>query len=255
MSATAKTTTSLVVGATGATGRYVVAYLLQKGQNVRTIVRSKEHLLSSLNEIEPNASSTYEKQLQITESAILDLPDEEIQKQVHGCDSVVQCLGHNITFKGMYGNPRCLVTDSAARLTSAIESANENANGSTKTKFLMMGSDGVANPAGTDDIRPCKERFLLAIIRGLVPPHRDNEGAALYLHKDVAQKVEWTVVRPTDLVNGDAGKFVIYDNPKGGLFGDNVTTRANVAQFMVDLILDDSLFGEHKYKMPVIHDA
>jgi nucleoside-diphosphate-sugar epimerase len=255
---TSSALTVLVVGATGATGRHVVAQLLQKHHNVRTIVRSKDRLLSSLGDIlGAKDMDNYETQLQITEAAILDLSDEDLQKQVEGCDAVVQTLGHNITFKGMYRKPRKLVTDSICRITNAIE-ATETANG-RKMRVILMGSDGVSHPDGTtDDKRPLSERIVLSIIRALVPPHRDNEAAAKYIYADVGtnKSFEWTVVRPTDLVDADkTSKYVTYALPKGGLFGDNTTSRSNVAQFMVDLLTSDDLWTTWVYKMPVVHNA
>ena len=53
------TTTTLVVGCTGATGKHVVLQLLQQKQHVRAIARSKERLLALLDEISPNASTEY----------------------------------------------------------------------------------------------------------------------------------------------------------------------------------------------------
>jgi nucleoside-diphosphate-sugar epimerase len=250
--------TVLVVGATGATGKHVVAQLLQKHHTVRTIVRSKDRLLSSLVDIlGAKDMDNYTSQLQITEAAILDLSDEELQKQVEGCDAVVQTLGHNLTFKGMYGVPRKLVTESIQRLTKVAEATNP-ANGK-KAKVILMGSDGVSHPdKSTDDIRPFSERVVLAIIRALVPPHRDNEAAAKYIYADVGtgKSFEWTVVRPTDLVDADTtSKYVTYAKPIGGLFGDNTVSRINVAQFMVDLLTSNDLWKTWVYKMPVLHNA
>ena len=254
----AKTTTTLVVGSTGATGRHVVAQLLQKNQNVKSIARSKDRLLASLDEIIPDASKAYASNLEVTEAAILDLSDDELKSIVAGCDAVVQCLGHNMTFKGMYGKPRRLVTDAAKRLSSAIEAANADSKSDKKIKLIVMGSDGVSNPDGTDDARKLSERTILTLLRWLVPPHADNEGTAAYLCNElgkISTKVEWVIVRPTDLIDGEATEYVLYPKPKGGLFGDGVTTRANCAKFMVDLALTDSLWQEHVYKMPVVHDA
>lgn len=85
------TTTTLVVGATGATGRHVVLQLLQQKQNVRAIVRSKERLLNSLDEILPNASSNLHivARLDCTEANILDLDENDLKDLTRGCDAVV----------------------------------------------------------------------------------------------------------------------------------------------------------------------
>ena len=251
------TTTTLVVGSTGATGKHVVLQLLQQKQHVRAIARSKERLLALLDEISPNASTEYEDYLQVTEAAVLDLSDEELQNLCSGCDACVSCLGHNLTFQGIFGKPRRLVTDAVKRLCQAIETNQSKEQGVSKkkVKFILMGSDGVANPNGQDDKRSFGERSLIFLLRYLIPPHRDNETAAAYISgKTENPNLEWTVIRPTDLIDGTVTKYELLPSPPGSLFGDGVATRANVAKSMVDMILTKSLWDEWKFQMPVLHD-
>ena len=178
---------------------------------------------------------------------------------VTGCDAVVSCLGHNLSVKGMFFPPRRLVTDAVKRLTQAIESTNKAESNNKPTKFILMGSDGVANP-GEDDKRATSERAILTMLRYTIPPHKDNECAASYISKLDSPSIEWTVVRPTDLINGEATKYEVFTKPQKSLFGnvrDGITTRANVAKFMVDLIMtndEGGLWGTWKGKMPVVHD-
>ena len=61
-------------------------------------------------------------------------------------------------------------------------------------------------------------------------------------------------MRPTDLINGAVSKYSLYEKPQGGLFGAGQTTRANVAKFMVDMILNGDPWQHWKFKMPVLHD-
>lgn len=250
----------LVVGATGATGRHVVLRLLKKKHNVRAIARSKERLMNSLDEIVPDSSRDLNivSRLDVTEAPILDLSQSEIEKVVSGCDAVVCCLGHNLTFRGLFCPPRRLVTNSVQRLCAAIDANNETAPG-RKTRFILMGSDGVANPMGGDDRRSLSERVALTLLRHLLPPHKDNEKAAACVSNLSASRpgLEWTVVRPTDLINGDAKRYELFEKPRKGLFDGakgGVATRATVASFMVGLVLDDGLWGEWRGKMPVLHD-
>ena len=250
-------TNTLVVGATGATGKYVVLQLLQQSQNVHAVVRSKQRLLDSLDEIEPKSSSQFEKHLEVTEASILDLSDEQLKKATKNVDAVVSCLGHNITFKGMYGKPRKLVTEATRRLIDSIEANQaEGDEKESKTKFILMGTVAVPNPAGGDDPRTRFERSVLFMLRYLIPPHSDNETAAAYIHtKRDNPRLEWTVVRPTDLVDGHTTKYELLHKPQGSLFGgEEKATRANVAKSMVDMILTNSLWEEWKYKFPYIQD-
>jgi hypothetical protein len=120
-------------------------------------------------------------------------------------------------------------------------------------RFIMMGSDGVANPDGSDPKRAFSERCVLFLLRWLVPPHADNEMAALHLHKNRDQ-VDWTVVRPTDLIDAEVSDYDIFDNSTGSLFGAGTATRANVAHMMVRLVTDDTIWKKYKHMMPVLFD-
>jgi len=242
------TSATLVLGATGATGRHVVQQLLDLDLPVRTIVRSKQRMLDALKD-----TSKVDKLLTINEASLIDLSDEELQKEIDQVDAVVSCLGHNISFKGIWGKPRRLVTDSVKRVTTMMASSSSP---DRPKKFLLMSSDGVSHPAGTDDPRKGLERFVLFLLRHLVPPHADNEEAAAYLYNISTKNVPWVAIRPTDLIDADSpSEYIKLDKPPGGLFGDGVVTRANVAKCMVDMITDDKLFEEYKGHMPVLHDA
>lgn len=250
----------LVVGATGATGKYVVAKLLAQKIPTKVIVRSKERFLGLLPLEESNAESYDEKLLTVREASLLDLSDEEIDQQVSDCTVVISCLGHNLTFSGIWGHPRRLVSDAATKLTQAMIKASKASKSKTLPKFILMGSDGVANPDGTDDERSFSERTILSLLRLLIPPHVDNEMAAAYLANTLGTdcaSLEWTIVRPTDLVDESAIKdYQLFDKPQGSLFGSGQATRSNVAQYMVDLVIDkNDLWKQYKFKMPVLHDG
>ena len=107
--------TALVVGATGATGRLLVAQLLSCGQKVKIIVREKNSLPDSI---------IHHENISIIEASVLDLSDAEMTQHVKGCDAIASCLGHNLTFKGMFGQPRRLVTDATRRLCRAVKKIN-----------------------------------------------------------------------------------------------------------------------------------
>jgi len=245
-SSSSKAAATLVVGATGATGKHVVQQLLNQGHPVHVIVRSKERMLAALQD-----TSQTDSLLTITEASLLDLSDEQIQEHVDQVGSVVSCLGHNLTFKGIFGQPRRLVRDSVKRLSVALANTT-----SPKRKLIVMGSDGVAHPAGSDDKRGWLERLILSLLRNLVPPHADNEETAAYLYNLVGTgNMEWCVIRPTDLIDGEATNYQLFDKPPGGLFDSSRVTRANVAKCMVDMITVDKLWQEYKMRMPVVHDA
>jgi nucleoside-diphosphate-sugar epimerase len=230
----------------------VVQQLLDQGLPVRVIVRSRERMLEALTD-----NSNHGKLLTVTEASLLDLSDDELQAAVDDVDAVVSCLGHNLNFRGMFGQPRRLCTEAAERLTAAMMKSKINKDASAaKPKFILMNSEGVAHPDGTDDERSFGERTILFLLRYLIPPHSDNEQAAAHVHslgKDSG--IEWCVVRPTDLIDGDVTEYRLLPKPRGSLFGGGEpATRANVAKCMVDMITDDSVWNQWKFQLPVVMD-
>jgi putative NADH-flavin reductase len=157
----------LVVGATGATGRLLVGQLLERGHEVRAIVRSAERIPQTLKN---------NNKLSLIEDELLELGDEKLVQYVKGCDAVASCLGHNITFKGMYGHPRRLVTGAAKRLCKAI-AANQP---EKSVKYILMNTSGNRNRKIKEPIS-AGQRVVTALLRLLLPTLIDNEKAADFL--------------------------------------------------------------------------
>eukprot|EP00553_Chaetoceros_curvisetus_P014531 CAMPEP_0204644036 /NCGR_PEP_ID=MMETSP0718-20130828/1170_1 /ASSEMBLY_ACC=CAM_ASM_000674 /TAXON_ID=230516 /ORGANISM="Chaetoceros curvisetus" /LENGTH=247 /DNA_ID=CAMNT_0051665459 /DNA_START=367 /DNA_END=1110 /DNA_ORIENTATION=+ len=243
---------TLILGATGNTGYRLAEQMLKKqDETVRVIVRSKE----SFHDKVP-APSYNPSRLEVIEASILEMTDDEFASAIQGCDAVVSCLGHNMTMKGVFGKPRRLVTDAVSRVCGTISKTKQES--SQPVKLILMSSNGVAHPEGTDDVRSRTERMILSCIRTSVPPHGDNEAAAAYLWNDIgtdSPSIEWVAVRPDDLVEGDTSAYETFQKPKGGLFGDNETSRSNVAHFMSELICDKSTWEAWKFKMPYIYNT
>ncbi len=236
--------TILVVGATGMTGRLVVEQLLEKGHEVRVIVRSPDKYSA---EILKNPS------LAVVEAAILDLSDEALADLVADCHAVVSCLGHVMDFRGVFGKPRRLCTDAAQRLCSAIEKNNPR----EPTKFILMNTVGVKNPQ-CDEPRTWIERGLLFLLRYTLPPHKDNETAAEHLHENIGKNshhIEWCSVRPDSLIDAEISPYEIEKSPVTGILSGRPTSRANVASFMVELIENVNVWSDWKFQMPVIMNA
>lgn len=237
--------TTLVVGASGATGRLLVEQLLNCGQNVKVVVRSPETL--------PEAWKNHVK-LSVIHASVLNLSDTEISEHVSGCGAVASCLGHNMTFKGMFGRPRRLVTDATRRLCSVI-----NANSSDgPTKFVLMNTAGNTNRDLHEPIS-IGQKCVIGLLRLLLPPHVDNEKAADYLRTRIGQKndaIEWTVVRPDSLIDEDrVTEYELHSSPiRSAIFNAGKTSRINVGHFMADLITNEDTWNKWKGQMPVIYN-
>ena len=154
--------TILVVGASGATGRLLVEQLLNHGHDVRAIVRSPERF----SELVQNHDH-----LSVTGAALLDLTEKEMARHVAGCDAVASCLGHNPALKGIFGQPRSLVTEATKRLCAAIrDNKPEN-----KIRFVLMNTiakGAIAYFMGSQELRRTVLRsfgliFLVGLFSGM----------------------------------------------------------------------------------------
>ncbi len=235
----------LVVGASGATGKLLVEQLLNREQKVKIIVRSDENF----SEIIKN-----HKNLEIVQASLLDLSDPEIEQQVKGIDAIASCLGHNITVKGLFGQPRKLVTDATRRLCEAIKANNPN----KIVKFVLMNTAGNRNRDINEQIS-FGQKIVVGLIRLLLPPHSDNEKASDYLRIKIGQSddtIEWSVVRPDDLTNEDeVTEYEAYPSPiRDTIFNAGKTSRINVGHFIAELITNLDVWNKWKGQTPVIYN-
>lgn len=237
--------TALVVGASGATGRLLVEQLLNRGQQVKIIVRSNNNL--------PDAVIDHDR-LTVIQASVLDLSDAEMAQHVSGCDAVASCLGHNMSFKGIYGQPRRLVTNATRRLCSAIRVSKVD----TPVRFVLMNTTGNRNRDLPEPIS-FGQKIVIGLLRLLLPPHVDNEQAADYLRSIVGQNnsaIEWAAVRPDGLIDeSEVSEYEIHPSPiRSAIFDAGKTSRINVAHFMAELITDDQTWNQWKGQMPVIYN-
>ncbi len=237
--------TALVVGASGATGRLLVEQLLNRGQNVKVIVRSPGKL--------PEVIQDRDK-LSVMRASVLDLSDAEMAEQVSGCVAVASCLGHNLSLKGIFGHPRRLVTDATRRLCNAIKAIKPE----EPTKFVLMNTAGNSN-RDLDERVSFGQKCVIGLLRLLLPPHVDNEKAADYLRTKIGQNdgaIEWAAVRPDRLTNEDqVTEYEVHPSPiRSAIFDAGLTSRINVGHFMADLITDDDTWNKWKRQMPVIYN-
>lgn len=236
--------TILVVGASGATGQLLVEQLLEQGESVKIIVRSMDALSDTIKNHE-NVSFVI--------ANLLDLDESEMAQHVEGCYAVASCLGHNITFKGVFCPPRKLVTDATRGLCNAIESCKNEA----PVKFVLMNSSGVSNPDLSEKIS-FKQQCVITLLRLLIPPHLDNEKATDFLRTVIGQNnnmIEWTAVRPDGLIDDiKVSEYTAHSSPiRSAIFDAGTISRINVAHFMASLITNHDTWKQWKGQMPVIY--
>jgi hypothetical protein len=220
--------TTLVVGATGATGRLLVEQLLKRNEPVKAFVRRT----GTFNEF------------------ITTHPDfTEIQASV-----LASCLGHNMTFKGIFGKPRLLVTDTIRRLCAAVPGSGT----AQPVRVVLMNTAGNRNRDLAEPVS-FAQRCVVSLIRTLVPPHRDNEQAADYLRMQIGQnhdRIQWAAVRPDSLINLDeVTAYDVFPSPtRSAIFNPGKTSRINVAHFMAELVTHDETWQQWQGQMPVIYN-
>jgi putative NADH-flavin reductase len=237
--------TVLLLGGTGRTGRRVLAQLASRGVGVRAIVRSSRGL---------PADVAQGPGVEVVEASLLSLSDDELRHQLRGCTAVVSCLGHVLTVRGVLGPPRDLVTRATTRVCRAIEAARP----ARPVKVVLMSSVSVHQPGTLDARRGAFERAFLWLLRGLVPPARDNQQAADFLRRTIGTDhpfVQWVVVRPDTLLPGETSGYARHAGLLNGLLAPGRTTMANVAHFMCELVTDPRAWEEWKGRMPVLVDA
>jgi len=236
---------TFVVGASGATGRLLVEQLLNRGESVTIIVRAESNLPETVNN---------HKKLTIIHASVLELSDAEMAQHVKGCNAVASCLGHNLSFKGIYGHPRKLVTDATRRLCKAIKANKPK----MPVKFVLMNTTGNSNRDLPEHIS-LGQKCVLWLIRLLLPPQVDNEKAADFLRVEIGQddsEIEWVAVRPDTLTNeGEVTEYEVYPSPiRSAIFDAGTTSRINVGHFMAELITNQDKWIKWKGQMPVIYN-
>jgi nucleoside-diphosphate-sugar epimerase len=237
--------TVLIVGASGATGRLLVKQLLNRGLHVKVVVRSPEKLPEEIRG---------HRDLSVIQASVLDLSDNEMAQHVKGCEAVASCLGHNLSFKGIYGPPRLLVTETTRRLCNAIKANQPD----KPVRFVLMNTAGNSNRDLQEKIS-LGQKCVIGLIRWLLPPHVDNERAADYLRTQIGQNdgtIEWAVVRPDTLIDeSQVAEYAVHASPiRSALFDPGQTSRINVGNFMADLMTDDAIWNKWKGQMPVIYN-
>ena len=234
--------TVLLVGGTGRTGQRVLEQLLSRGASVRAIVRSPQKL---------SRCTAENPRVTVVVADLLSLSDDDLRGQLRGCTAVISCLGHVISVKGVLGPPRDLVTQATKRLCRGIEALQP----AEPVRLVLMGSVSVNHPEGLDTRRGTFEKMIMWMLRGLVPPARDNQQAADFLWRNIGTAhpfVQWVAVRPDTLLDGDVSEYALHEGLVSSLFAPARTNMSNVAHFMCELVANPKVWGDWKGKLPVI---
>jgi hypothetical protein len=219
--------------------------LLDRGESVRVVVRDASRIDEAVRRM---------PKLAIVEASISEMNDDEILNLVTGCEAAASCLGHNLSFTGLFGPPYRLVADATRRICDALRLEAKNEPG----RFVLMNTTGVRNPDLDERISFAQTLVILGL-RLLLPPHADNERAAQYLRREIGQddpRLQWVAVRPDGLVDHEsASEYELHPSPtRSAIFDAGQTSRINVAHFMASLLTDPDLWARWKGQTPVIYN-
>jgi len=233
----------LVLGASGATGKLVVQQLVKRNIQVRVVARESANIPSQISD---------DKSIEIIKGNINGFEIAKIKDLVKDCDSVICCLGHNISFKGIFGPPRKLVSNTVAKIIEALQSLN------LSSKFILMSTTAYTNRK-IEEVNDFREKIVFSLLKVVLPPHKDNILAADHLVYKLGQKtsIDWVAVRPDSLFDEEnVSKYEIHNNKiRSAIFNPGKTSRINVSHFMVELVTNDKLWQEWKHKTPVIYST
>eukprot|EP00277_Geminigera_cryophila_P032691 CAMPEP_0173124782 /NCGR_PEP_ID=MMETSP1102-20130122/55924_1 /TAXON_ID=49646 /ORGANISM="Geminigera sp., Strain Caron Lab Isolate" /LENGTH=268 /DNA_ID=CAMNT_0014033321 /DNA_START=3 /DNA_END=809 /DNA_ORIENTATION=- len=250
----------LLLGGTGGIGSQALLHLLDRNVHVTAIVRSAARLPDAVKE-HPALTTL------VRETGAINMSVPEMARHVEDCDAVISCLGHNLDFHGMFGEPKKLCADTSELACEAIKLLQPT----QPIKFIVVNTAGVDHPDGkSDPVRGWGERVILWLLTVLLPPMKDNVMTSHYLYNEASkiETVEFCAVRPDDLIDGEKRDFfsselcsvkrpsyTVHETLQNGLFNPGTTTRANVGHFMADLVTDDRVWAQWKGKFPQIIDV
>jgi len=195
------------VGATGGTGRQLVAQALERGHMVTVLARTPAKL-----------RMTHER-LQVLQGNVLDYAS--VEAAVRGQDAVVSALGHK-----RYFGPTRILSEGTRNLLRAMEAQGV-------PRLICETSLGVGNSAGRMGLY-----YTLFVIPVILPFYFwDKTRQELLIE---ASRVEWVIVRPGALTNGPKRTAYRHGHDIGSFIRTVRISRANVADFMLNQLTSDT---------------
>lgn len=231
----------LLIGATGGVGKRTLEQLLSNEQVefVRVLVR-----------IPAKLSVTSHPKMEVCEMKdIGKVSLDSMTQYIDGCGAVLLCIGYELSFHGMFTSGM-LVLEANKLICSAIEQLKQS------VKFIQVNSSGIPSPDGSDEgKRGWMTLLITKMISTTLPPFIDSTRVGQFLHGETMKHVEWCVVRPDWMLN-EPHKLPIMSfwTLQWSQFAPKKTTRANCANFMCRLALEENLWQEWKFRFPIVRN-
>jgi uncharacterized protein YbjT (DUF2867 family) len=201
----------LVVGATGGTGRELVAQALERGHEVTAFVR------------DPAALRIEHPRLRVARGDVLDYAS--VEAAVRGQDSVLVALGHR-----RYFPPTRILSEGTRNLLRAMEAHGTR-------RFVCETALGIGDSAGRMGLY-----YTLFVIPVVLPFYYWDKVRQERLI--AASRTSWVIVRPVALRNGAKRGVRRHGRGVGSWLWTPAIPRADVAAFMLDQVADDAYLGK-----------
>jgi putative NADH-flavin reductase len=200
----------LIVGATGGTGRQLLAQALERGYVVTALVRS------------PGTVSVEHPRLTVVRGDVLDY--STVEKAVRAQDAVISALGHKRFFV-----PTRILSEGTRNVLRAMETHRVR-------RFVCETSLGIGDSVGRMGLY--YSQFVIPVILPLYFWDKTRQEQLI-----AASKLEWVIVRPAVLTNADARGVYRHGRRIGSFLWTARIARADVAHFMLKQLADDSNLG------------
>jgi len=197
----------LIVGATGGTGRQLVAQALERGYAVTAFVR------------DPSRLRVAHAQLTVLQGDVLDRAS--VEAAMRGQEAVVSALGHRRFFY-----PSRILSEGTRNILRAME-------GHGVRRFVCETSLGIGDSAWRMGLY-----YTLFTIPAILPLYFWDKARQERIIAD--SDVEWVIVRPGVLTNGDKRGRVRHGHSVGGFLWTPRISRADVADFMLNQLESDA---------------
>jgi uncharacterized protein YbjT (DUF2867 family) len=200
----------LIIGATGGTGHQLVEQALAQGHHVTAFARN------------PAKLSLRHPKLRVLKGDVLE--EATLEPAMEGQDAVLCALGH----KRFFG-PSKILSEGTLNLLRAMKSAGV-------ARLICETSLGIGNSAGR--VGPLATLFVYPLI---LPFYAWDK---LRQEKLIEESdLDWVIVRPAALTNGAARDRYRHGPEVGNYLLPVRISRANVAEFMLRQLTDDTYLG------------
>lgn len=197
----------LIVGATGGTGRQLVARALDLGHEVTAFVR------------DPSKLEVQHPRLRVAKGDVLDYPS--VEAAVRGQEAVVSALGHK-----RWLGPSRILSNGTRNLLRAMEAHGVS-------RLVCQTSLGIGDSAGRMGLY-----YTFLVIPLVVPFYfwdKTRQEQAI-----VRSSAEWVIVRPGALTDGTRRGHVRHGRRVGSYLRTVRVSRADVAEFMLSQLTSEA---------------